>query len=200
MWIRIPSLITSIFRLRPALSNPAPLPVTVSGSRPVSTEITALEVVVFPIPISPVPASSQPFSYKIPAASMPTSNAFTVSSLVMAGSFKKSLVPQAILRSKIPVSDILAAIPTSTGRTSAPAQAAIRQTQERLAAIFFATAAVTSCPVWVTPSSTIPLSAHMITMHFLSRENSSRCFTPATRQISSSSTPKLFSGFATRSQ
>ena len=152
------------------------------------------------MPISPVPARSQPFSCKIPATSIPTSNAFTASFLVMAGSFKKSLVPQAILRSKIPVPVISAAIPTSTGRTSAPAQAAIRQTQDLLAAIFLATAAVTSCPVWVTPSATIPLSAHMITIHFLSRENSSRLFTPAMRQISSSNTPKLFNGFATRSQ
>ena len=85
----------------------------------------------------------------------------------MAGSFRKLRVPRATFIRRIPGEDVSPAMPISTGITSAPATAAIRQTQEVPSPMCSATMAVTSCPVWVTPSSTIPLSAHMTTMALL---------------------------------
>ena len=117
------------------------------------------------MPISPQPARRQPFFRKIPAVSIPVSMACFVSLRVMARSFKKFFVPYEIFRSSTPVPVISEAIPTSTGRTPAPVLAAIRQTQEIPFAIFFATMDVTSWPVCVTPSSTIPLSPHITAIH-----------------------------------
>lgn len=57
----------------------------------------------------------------------------------------------------------------STGNTCAPAVQAMRQTQASPQAMEAATEAVTSGPVWVTPSSVTPLSAQKTASAFLSR-------------------------------
>ena len=148
------------------------------------------------MPISPEPASRIPRLEKSSAVQIPASRAKRACSLVMAGSLRKFRVPAATLRFKTPGSSSSPAIPTSTGITWAPAQAAIRQTQDCPVPIFPATMEVTSCPVWVTPSATIPLSAHMTAMAFFSRDTSARPWAAAIRTISSSSTPRPFKGFA----
>ena len=92
------------------------------------------------------------------------------------------------------------AIPTSTGITSAPAWRAIRQTHEFPRAMFPATMAVTSCPVWVTPSFTTPLSPHITTIALGRRLTARLPEAAAMRMISSSRTPRLPKGLATWSQ
>ena len=47
-------LMAETLRSSPSSESPAPLPVTCSTGSPSSTEATALEVVVLPMPISPV--------------------------------------------------------------------------------------------------------------------------------------------------
>ena len=84
----------------------------------------------------------------------------------------------------------------SIGKISAPAL------RHRIPAVAFserkfsATCAVTSCPVWVTPSSTTPLSAHIVIRPFLSSfTREVRCM-PAICIIISSSLPRLCRGCA----
>ena len=114
---------------------------------------------------------------------------------LMDGPFRKFRVPPATFLGSRPGMESWPAIPTSMGITSAPAFLAMMQTQEQPFAMFPATMAVTSCPVWVTPSSTIPLSAHITTMAFLPISTAAVPDAPAIRTMSSSRTPRLFSGF-----
>ena len=155
---------------------------------------------VLPIPISPEPASTYPLSFSSTAISAPASMALTVSSIVMAGSSRKSFVPYATFRFTTPGTASRQAIPTSTGITSAPAWRAMRHTHEFPRAIFPATMAVTSCPVWVTPSFTTPLSPHMTTIALGRRLTARLPEAAAMRMISSSRTPRLPKGLATLSQ
>ena len=87
---------TCRFLKSPASLKPAPLPVISSTAQPESTAATALLVVVFPIPISPVASREYPSSFKRCTSSIPTPIAANVSASVIAGSFKKSLVPDLI--------------------------------------------------------------------------------------------------------
>ena len=74
----------------------------------------------------------------------------------------------------------------------------MRQTLEARRAMFPATAAVTSWPVWVTPSATTPLSAQKGTTAFLAMEKSSVPKIPAMRTTMSSKSPNEPRGFPTR--
>ena len=88
----------------------------------------------------------------------------------------------------------------STGNTCAPADSAIRQTQLSPLVKLEVTTAVTSFPVWLIPSSTIPLSAHRMTTAFFPKSTCQVPKIPAADAMASSSTPKLLRGFATLSQ
>ena len=66
--------------------------------------------------------------------------------------------------------------------------------------MFSVTMAVTSWPVWVTPSATTPLSAHMATTAFWERSTLGSPVMPAMRMMSRSSMPRLFRGWAMESQ
>ena len=66
--------------------------------------------------------------------------------------------------------------------------------------IFSVTMAVTSWPVWVTPSATTPLSAHITTTARLPRSTLGLPVMPAMRMTASSRRPRLLSGWATASQ
>ena len=88
----------------------------------------------------------------------------------------------------------------STGNTCAPAVQAMRQTQASPQAMEAATEAVTSGPVWVTPSSVTPLSAQKTASAFLSRLTSAVPWTPAARITASSSRPRPPMGLAMESQ
>ena len=111
----------------------------------------------------------------------------------MAGSFAKFLVPQATLWSG---TFVFPAMPMSIGRILAPAFLHIIAALVSPDRKFSATMAVTSCPVWVTPSSTTPLSAHITIRAFSSIFTSGSPVIPAIRMMCSSSFPKLCSGFA----
>ena len=124
-------------------------------------------MVVLPIPISPVARIPYPFSLHSRTSLVPVAMARTVSSSVIAGSFKKFLVPEHTLQFHTPGMDSSLFIPMSTGMVSAPMLCAILQTEEPFLAMDFATASVTSCPDWVTPSSTMPLSAQKSSTPFL---------------------------------
>ena len=65
--------------------------------------------------------------------------------------------------------------------------------------MFSATMAVTSWPVWVTPSATTPLSAHMTTTARRERSTSGLPVMPAMRITASSSAPRLPRGLAMES-
>ena len=153
-----------------------------------------------PIPISPVARIPYPLSLHSRTSPIPVTMARTVSSSVMAGSFKKFLVPGHTLRFHTPGMDSSLCIPMSTGMVSAPMLCAILQTEELFLAMDFATASVTSCPDWVTPSSTMPLSAQKISTPFFRR---SICSVPSMAPICAvmdSKLPMPSSGFARVSQ
>ena len=120
-----------------------------------------------PIPISPVARIPYPFSLHSLTSPIPVAMARTVSSSVIAGSLRKFRVPGRTLQSSTPGMDSSLFIPMSTGIVSAPMLCAILQTEEPFLVMDFATASVTSCPDWVTPSSTMPLSAQKISTPFL---------------------------------
>ena len=90
---KIARRIARTLRFRPSPDNPAPRPVTISGSMPRKTAVIALLVVVFPIPISPVASSSYPRFFNSCALAMPASIAATACALVIAGSFVIFFVP-----------------------------------------------------------------------------------------------------------
>ena len=94
------------------------------------------------------------------------------SSLVIAGSFAKLCVPYITLYSFFVTDGTSVAIPTSTGKRSTFASSAMIQTLVSPLVKLSATIAVTSWPVCVTPSSTTPLSAHiMISPRFRSSKS-----------------------------
>lgn len=66
--------------------------------------------------------------------------------------------PPPHVRAYMRASSMPRAIPTSTGTTSAPANAAMRQALVAPSHMLRATARVTSCPLCDTPSATTPLS------------------------------------------
>ena len=119
---------------------------------------------------------------------------------VIAGSALKFRVPQRIFRSDTPAICSFVFIPISIGTVSAPITAAIFPTEEAPFAICFATAAVTSWPDWLTPSSTIPLSAHMIMTAFFEISISSVPKIAPICAIRVSNLPIPSSGFAIWSQ
>ena len=88
------------------------------------------------------------------------------------------------------------AMPTSTGNTWAPAVRAMRHTEEVPAPMARATARVTSWPVWVTPSSTTPLSAQKTATPFRANSSSGVPAAPAACTTSSSSRPRPWRGLA----
>ena len=93
---------------------------------------------------------------------MPSPTACTASARLMAGPWVKSAVPAAMRQLRTPGTGS-PAMPISTGRTSQWAVRAIWHTLVRRMARFSATARVTSCPVWLTPCATTPLSAQSTT-------------------------------------
>ena len=193
------SLITCIFFLKPAVLRPAPLPVTSLTSRPRSAAARAELVVVLPMPISPVARSLYPLMLQSQTMSMPVSIACMHSSSFMAGSTAKSLVPFMILRLITPFGLPSMFMPISTGMVSALAVLAILQTELSPLPIHSATAAVTSCPDWLTPSATTPLSAIiMMTARFFISILSESWMAPM-RAVMSSNLPRLPSGLATLS-
>ena len=127
----------------------------------------------------------------------------------MAGSFAKFRVPLLIFRFSMVLGfsssfssgmpDTVSpsvTIPISTGNTSTDSAWAITVTVELPSAIFWATIAVTSLPLWVTPSSITPLSAHMATSARLSRETRLSPRIPAILITFVSRSPRLFNGLA----
>ena len=164
---------------------------TASGSTPRSTEATAAAVVVLPIPISPVIIILYPFSMHSLTQSMPTETACLHCSRVIAAPTAIFFVPLSTLR-RISLSQSTSPhIPTSTAKTSALYTLAIVLMLEVPSAIAFATIPVTLLSVWVTPSQTTPLSAHIITAHRLSKEKFSVPNIPASLITSSSPIPRL---------
>ena len=195
-WSDIALSIAAIFRLNPSALSPAPLPVINFTGISVNTDATALLVVVFPIPISPVAKISYDFDFNIPTISIPVRIARIASVLVMAASRVIFFVPGAILYSFFVTPGTSDTIPISIGNRSTPAIWAILHTLVSLFVKFSATTAVTSCPVCVTPSSTTPLSAHMMTRPFLSKLYAGLPFIPAIFVTASSNFPRLNKGFA----
>ena len=126
--------------------------------------------------------------------------AFSHSARVMAGPWTKFAVPRRIFFCKMRSPLTGRATPMSTGITSAPASLAMQHTLVSPRDMFSVTIAVTSCPVWVTPSSTTPLSAHMATTARLEISKSALPVIPAMRTTASSSKPRLPKGFATAFQ
>ena len=76
----------------------------------------------------------------------------------------------------------------------------MRPTDEAFLAIDFATASVTSCPDWLMPSATTPLSAHIIMTAFFEISIFSSPKTAPILAVKSSKSPMPSSGFATESQ
>ena len=118
---------------------------------------------------------------------IPTSRASTACSRVMAGSLAMFLVPQATFRFRMLLWLLM---PTSTGTTWAPATWLMMLEAAWPFFRFSATRRVISCPVWVTPSSTTPLSAHMTTRARLLRSMRSLPVIPAICTRASSSLPR----------
>ena len=170
-----------------------------SAGLPSSTAATAEEVVVLPMPISPVASRRTPRPRSSRATSTPVRTARTASSLVMAGPRVISAVPRRIFLWTIRAPVRGRATPTSTGTTSAPAARDMAHTLVSPEDMFSATMAVTSCPVWVTPWATTPLSAHMTTTARRDRSTSGLPVMPATRITASSRSPRLPRGLAMES-
>ncbi len=126
--------------------------------------------------------------------SIPTCTAWAACSRLMATPRVISLVPRITFLSMIPSTG--EAIPTSTGKTHAPAGFAIWQTLEQLRTMLAATKAVTSWPVCVTPWATTPLSAHMARTARREMSIFSLPVMPAMRTTSASSSPRLPMGLA----
>ncbi len=195
----IPRRMAATFRRSPSPVSPAPRPVRPSGSSRSSTEATALLVVVLPMPISPAASSRYPFSASSRASRYPAQRQASAWARLMAGPRVKSAVPSPCRRSKSPGQPGRVAIPISTGNTSAPAWAAILQTLVSPRVMFSATMAVTSCPVWVTPWATTPLSAQNTATP---RGRRGQSGSPVTAQIfttASSSSPRPWRGLAMES-
>ena len=189
----------STLRASPSSERPAPRPVIRSTGWPSSTLATALEVVVLPMPISPVAIRQQPSAASSRARLIPLPMASTACSRRMAGPRVKSAVPAAMRQSRTPGTGS-PAMPMSTGSTSQCAACAIRHTLVRRWARFSATARVTSCPVWLTPCATTPLSAQSTAA---TRREKSRSALPVRAAASSSivsSAPSPPKGFARAAQ
>ena len=118
----------------------------------------------------------------------------------MAGPLVMSAVPRRTLHCRMRSPATARATPMSTGMTSAPAAAAMRQTLVSPVDMFSVTMAVTSWPVWVTPWATTPLSAHMAMTARLPSFTAGAPAMPAMRTTASSSRPRLRRGLAMESQ
>ena len=87
-------------------------------------------------------------------------------------------------------------MPISTGRTRAPEAAAILQTDDPRRPMENATAFVTSCPDWLIPSATTPLSPIMTIIALSSKRGVAvRIIAPHLLMMCSNS-PSESSGFA----
>ena len=188
-----------IFLCRPSEDRPAPRPVMSSTGRSSSTAARAEEVVVLPMPISPVASSLTPRPRSSWATSTPARMAWTASSRLMAGPWVMLAVPRRthFWRMRSPFRGVT--VPMSTGTTSTPAARDMAHTLVSPVDMFSATMAVTSWPVWVTPSATTPLSAHMTTTARRERSTSGLPVMPAMRITASSSAPRLPRGLAMES-
>ena len=199
-WFTSRARATAAFlRARPSSERPAPRPVTSPASRPRKWVARALAVVVLPMPISPTANRRTPSSLACRARSMPTQRAASVWSAVRAGPRAMLPVPLTTRRRKSPGQGGISRMPTSTGITSAPARRAKTQALEVPPARARATRAVTSGPVWLTPSATTPLSAQNTSSRRGEREISALPVRAATRQRLSSNSPKLPRGLPTLS-
>ena len=130
---------------------------------------------------------------------MPSPMACTASARLMAGPAVKSIVPAAMRQFRTPGTGS-PAMPISTGTTSQWAARAIWHTLVRRIARFSATARVTSCPVWLTPCATTPLSAQSTTTARRERSNSALPVRAAASSIMVSSRPSPPRGFARLAQ
>ena len=128
---------------------------------------------------------------------MPIRTACAACSLDIAGSSTIFFVPYITLSFGSVTDGTSVTIPISIGNKSAPAVSAIIHTLVAHFVKLSATIAVTSCPVWVTPSETTPLSAQKISKPFFLISKSAFLRIPAIRITASSSFPKLNNGFAT---
>ena len=115
-------------------------------------------------------------------------------SRVMAGRRAMSSVPSMTCRSKTP--STRRTMPKSTGITLQRAACAILHTEEFIFTISPAMRAVTSWPVWVTPSRTTPLSAQQTTTALLPMSTSGLPVRAAMSMMSFSSAPRLPRGLA----
>ena len=152
--------------------------------------VTALEVVVLPMPISPVASRRTPPAHSSRAVSTPVRTACTASPRLMAGPWVMSAVPRRTHRCTMRAPVRGTAVPMSTGTTSAPAERAMAHTLVSPVDMFSATMAVTSWPVWVTPWATTPLSAQNTATAFFSMVRFQVPAPPAARTIKSSSRPR----------
>ena len=128
---------------------------------------------------------------------MPIRTACAACSLDIAGSIAIFFVPYITLSFGSVTDGTSVTIPISIGNKSTPAVSAIIHTLVAHFVKLSATIAVTSCPVWVTPSETTPLSAQKISKPFFLISSSALLRIPAIRITASSSFPRLNSGFAT---
>ena len=189
---------TAAFLLTPSAGSPAPAPVTASGSMDSNTAVTAELVVVLPMPISPAARSPYPASASSRALPIPASMANSASSRVIAGPLAMLAVPQQVFL--FSTRGVSTAMPTSTGNRSAPALLHMIAAQDLPSTKFSATTAVVSCPVWLTPSATTPLSAQKMTNAFLRISGSAVPCIAEMRTSISSSAPSPYKGFAIRFQ
>ena len=149
---------TSRLRASEVSESPAPRPTRLRASARMSTAATAAEVVVLPMPISPAARRRTPARASPHATAIPTSIARTAPSRDMAEPCAMLPLPRRTFARTMRASSMPRAIPTSTGTTSAPANAAMRQALVAPSHMLRATARVTSCPLCDTPSATTPLS------------------------------------------
>ena len=149
---------TSRLRASEASESPAPRPTRLRASARRSTAATAAEVVVLPMPISPAARRRTPARASPHAPAIPTSIARTAPSRDIAGPCAMLPLPRRTFARTMRASSMPRAMPTSTGTTSAPANAAMRQALVAPSHMLRATARVTFCPLCDTPSATTPLS------------------------------------------
>lgn len=134
------------FRISPSSESPAPRPANPCGSLRSNVQVTAVAVVVLPMPISPVAKRWIPAFFCCRTRSIPARIACSAWQYDIAGPCVISAVPLPIRQGYTPGCEAKSRIPISTGSTLQDARAAIRQTLLWPAARARATIPVTSLP------------------------------------------------------
>ena len=159
-------------------------------------QIKATAVVEFPTPISPVSMIPVSSSLSFLTMSIPKEIALNASSSLIAGSFRKFLVPFAILLTNRLPPSISPLMPISIGRILILEFSARRLTRDFPSLIFLAVTPVTYPPTSETPSSKIPLSAHITTSVLFEISGFEVCPIAPILHIISSNLPSPSTGFS----